>query len=567
MRGAAVVGTIGALAAVGLLAATIVTLPPPPRRLAVARVSPSTALAGAYHVHSDRSDGTGTVDAIARAAAAARLQFVILTDHGDGVRAPDAPQYRHGVLLIDALEVSTAGGHYVALDMPAAPYRLAGASEDVAEDVARLGGFGIAAHPASLKSQLRWQTWNAPIDGLEWLNADSEWRDEPGRAILWALWHYPFRPAGAIASVLDRPTAVFEAWDRLTARRRVVGLAAVDAHASLGWPGDRAAHESAGSKLLAVPSYEAAFRTFSIRVRLASAPNGDAQHDARLLLSAIREGHLYSVIDAVAPSGQFDFSAESGDHRADMGDQLVADGPIRLRVNTDLPTGGRIVLFQNGRIVKTSEQGRLSHEARSPATFRVEARVPGAPGVPPVPWIVSNPIYAVPSTETLAPAAGAEARAQSPNRRLRLGAATSEHDPSSSVEIARETLEGTERLTMRYQLGSGVRRNQYAALVIPVRRIASFNRLSFTARADRPQRLSVQVRGETGERWQHSVYLDTTAGAITVDYDQLVHTVDPTRTGRPPMDQIRALLFVLDTVNTVPGASGTVTIEDLRYVR
>ncbi len=436
MRGAAVVGAIGALAVGGLLAATILTLPPAPRRLAVSRGVPlSTSFAGAYHVHSNRSDGTGAVDAIARAAAAARLQFVILTDHSDGIRPPDAPQYRHGVLLIDALEVSTAGGHYVALDMPAAPYRLAGAPLDVAEDVARLGGFGIVAHPASLKNELRWQAWNAPIDGLEWLNADSEWRDEPRRAILWALWHYPFRAAGAIASVLDRPTAVFEEWDRLTARRRVVGLAAVDAHASLGWLGDRATHESTGSRLLAVPSYEAAFRTFSIRVRLASATNGDAQHDARLLLTAIRQGHLYSVIDAVAPSGQFDFRAESGDQRADMGDQLIADGPIRLRVSTDVPAGGRIVLFQDGRIVKTSGQGSLAHEASRPATFRVEARVPGAPGEPPVPWIVSNPIYAVSPTEALAPSAGEETRTQRPSRRLRLGAATSEHDPSSSSRL------------------------------------------------------------------------------------------------------------------------------------
>ena len=39
---------------------------------------------GAYHVHSSRSDGTGTVDEIAAAAARAGLQFVIITDHGNG---------------------------------------------------------------------------------------------------------------------------------------------------------------------------------------------------------------------------------------------------------------------------------------------------------------------------------------------------------------------------------------------------------------------------------------------------------------------------------------------------
>ena len=134
---------------------------------------------GAYHIHSDRSDGSGTVDAIAAAAARAGLQFIILTDHGDGTRVARSAGYRSGVLTIDAVELNTTGGHYVALGLPATPYPLAGTPADVIEDVHRLGGFGIAAHPGSPRPSLRWQDWDAPFDGLEWINADSEWRDEP----------------------------------------------------------------------------------------------------------------------------------------------------------------------------------------------------------------------------------------------------------------------------------------------------------------------------------------------------------------------------------------------------
>ena len=39
---------------------------------------------GAFHVHSVKSDGGGTVAEIATAARSANLDFVILTDHGDG---------------------------------------------------------------------------------------------------------------------------------------------------------------------------------------------------------------------------------------------------------------------------------------------------------------------------------------------------------------------------------------------------------------------------------------------------------------------------------------------------
>jgi hypothetical protein len=69
----------------------------------------------AYHVHTARSDGTGTPDAIAAAAAEAGLDAVILTDHGDGTRPTDPPRRVAGVLVVDAADISTWGGHYVAL--------------------------------------------------------------------------------------------------------------------------------------------------------------------------------------------------------------------------------------------------------------------------------------------------------------------------------------------------------------------------------------------------------------------------------------------------------------------
>src|SRR5574341_1149335 len=86
----------------------------PPKRVALSTSTPgsATTAAGVFHVHTSRSDGTGTPDEIAAAAAHAGLQFVIFTDHGNGTRAPDRPQYRHGVLCLDAVEISTAEGHY-----------------------------------------------------------------------------------------------------------------------------------------------------------------------------------------------------------------------------------------------------------------------------------------------------------------------------------------------------------------------------------------------------------------------------------------------------------------------
>jgi len=44
------------------------------------------------------------------------------------------------------------------------------------DSAGRLGGFGIAAHPDSPKQELRWSDWEAPIDGVEWINPDTSWR-------------------------------------------------------------------------------------------------------------------------------------------------------------------------------------------------------------------------------------------------------------------------------------------------------------------------------------------------------------------------------------------------------
>jgi hypothetical protein len=122
-----------------MIVAAIVLVPPAPIA-APALASAGFTARGAYHIHSDRSDGSGSVDEIAQAAQRAGLQFIIVTDHGDGTRVPDAPQYRHGVLVIDAVELNTAGGHMVALGLAATPYPFAGTAADVLEDVRRLGG-------------------------------------------------------------------------------------------------------------------------------------------------------------------------------------------------------------------------------------------------------------------------------------------------------------------------------------------------------------------------------------------------------------------------------------------
>jgi hypothetical protein len=226
------------LALVAVMGGVIVlALPPAPRPLAP-MTSIAPAVRGAFHIHTVRSDGTGTMEDVAAAAARAGLAFIIVTDHGDAMREPDSPAYRSGVLCIDAVEISTSGGHVVALGLPASSYPLAGEPRDVVADIHRLGGMAVAAHPGSAKPALQWVDWSAPVDGLEWLNADSEWRDEGTFALARALLTYPLRRTATLGALLDRPASVLGRWDDLLSRHRVVGLAAADAHARLALEDD-----------------------------------------------------------------------------------------------------------------------------------------------------------------------------------------------------------------------------------------------------------------------------------------------------------------------------------------
>ena len=197
------------IAAVIVLTATIVAFSLPPARepLAITSAVPAGPR-GVIHVHTRRSDGTGTLDDVAAAAARAGLKFVVVTDHGDGTRRPEPPAYRQGVLIIDAVEISSEDGHVTALGIGRSPYPLGGEGRDVIADIDRLGGMSIVAHPGSKKLDLRWRDWTAPFDGLEWLNGDSEWRDETNLTLLRSLLTYPLRPVETLGQLLDRPDEV-----------------------------------------------------------------------------------------------------------------------------------------------------------------------------------------------------------------------------------------------------------------------------------------------------------------------------------------------------------------------
>jgi hypothetical protein len=93
-----------------------------------------------------------------------------------------------------------------------------------------------------------------------------------------------------------------------------------------------------------------------------------------------------------------------------------------------------------------------------------------------------------------------------------------------------------------------------------------FERLLFTASANAPMRLSVQLRFGGEERWVHSVYVEPDPRRISLRESDFV-PVDRTSTAAPDFRQASSLLFVIDLTNTYTGAAGKIEISDIAFGR
>lgn len=547
---------------------TVVSLPP--RRLALDVPFDDGTIPGIIHVHTSRSDGRSTPEEVASAAKRAGLRFVVFTDHGDAMRTPDLPAYRSGVLCLDAVEISTTGGHYISLDMPAAPYPLAGDPRGVVEDVKRLGGFGIVAHPNSPKPDLGWRDWNAPFDAIEWLNPDTSWRlrvHEPGwrsrMTIVETLAGYPWRAAESIARALTDTGLGVDRWRSFAHKRRVVLLSGADAHARLDLTAP-----APGRRVLSVPfpSYESSFRAMSIHLKIDRPLTGDAPHDATTIVEALRRGHAYTAIDGVASPPAFTFTATNGRTAAGEGDLLEGEAPATLHVRSNAPSSFLTILWRDDERVETvRDQVEIDRPQAEPGIYRV-AIVSGADRGS-MPWIISNPIY----VGVKFPPAGEPAAVVSESKPLFEDTSKwwrTEADPSSLAALDVAQAVGGSELRMRFGLSGGAAAGQYASLAVELPNgAAPYDRVAFTARAERPMRVTVQLQPlGRAEGWQRSIYVDEMKRAYTIRFDEAA-PMGSTRTPHPDPARIHDILLVVETTNTKPGAAGRLWISSAALQR
>jgi hypothetical protein len=354
---------------------------------------PLTELAANLHMHTPYSDGEWYHAQIAEAALNAGLDLVIVTDHNVLVAGP-ARYYTHDgrrVLLLIGEEIhdqtrQPQKNHLLVFgaETELAPH--AQKPQALLDAAAAAGGLTFLAHPhdppAPLvgESDLSWVSWEVEnFTGLELWNYMTSFKSLlTSRAN--AL-RYAFNPELGIttpfADVLSR-------WDALTVSgRRIVAIGNADAHGT--------EYRQGGLRRIIFP-YEFLFRQVNTHLLLDTAPNGDYEHDRRLVLDALAGGHCFVAYDGAAPARGFRFSVTSDRGTVIMGDEVVNRTGLTLQFGAPAPASLRLI--RDGQEVQRWEaqtHASLTVPAGEGGIYRVEAHIPfkGRPRG----WIYSNPIY------------------------------------------------------------------------------------------------------------------------------------------------------------------------------
>jgi hypothetical protein len=567
----------GAVASIAVVA----SLPTQPPELAPGDPLPDAdrRAVGVLHVHSSYSDGSEDVTDIARAAGDAGLDFVVLTDHGD----PDAlgaegEEYLEGVLLLVGSEISTEGGHILALEIPDPAFRFGTELGETLRDIDEMGGFAIAAHPHSRRPNFAWTGWDLPgLTGIELFNFFSGWRRQSGWRVGMAALVYPFSPRRALAAGLDWEPLLIEKWDRLLVERDLVAWVALDAHGRVTLAGD---------VQLPWPSYRAVFEMARNYLVLDGALVGKAEQDRESIYRALERGQGYISLDGLADGSRFVFYAEGDSRRWPLGSHVPLGVPgLRLVASVDAPPGTRLRLLKGGAFQAESADGTVSLDVDEPGAYRVEARLDPrfVPGNREQPWIISNPIFVLLEEEIerrrallrdfppLPSADGMTCQAVG-DEPWRM-AFHPEHDPASRMdEEAAESFRGSFR--MDFQLSEPTDERSYVWCAVADRTprdLTGFDAIRFQVKGEDVYRVSFQLRDarpgspdEDTEWWASSFKTAPEWREVVIPFGSL-RSITETSDGSLDLDGTQGLFFVLDAGNTRPGTSGVIEVRDLEF--
>ena len=331
---------------------------------------------GVYHIHTKFSDGHASVDELTAQASREKLDFLILTDHGNPNFESLRSQGRmDGVLVLAGSELNVNRGHLVALGFRTPDRNFSQKAEDAVPEIQALGGFAIIAHPYS---KVKWSWGDVSVySGLEIINADTMFKNNVGRVLPY-LPLLLFRSRLPLLRMIEHPEINLKKWDQRASTSAVYGYFSADAHLY----------------------YRGIFSLLHLHVLLDEPIADGFDAAASQVYAALRKGRFFNAIEAAADARGFRFKASAaGGATFRMGDTIPAGeadaaGPIRFEARAPFSFATEIHLVRDGRTIASTHDDVLIAEAQGPGVYRVEVFLKErSPLAADIPWIISNPIF------------------------------------------------------------------------------------------------------------------------------------------------------------------------------
>lgn len=333
---------------------------------------------GAIHIHSDYSDGSKSIPEIASIGDSVGLDFLMFADHMTLEPLREGLEGWYGrVLVLIGYEINDPQNrnHYLAFNLDEIVEPGLSAKEYV-RLVEERGGIGFIAHPDEVRTALPdhpsypWTEWSVNgFHGIEIWNHMSEWME--GLTKWNKVWRF-LSPRKA----LKGPTArTLKWWDDFNRQRKVAGIGGIDVHA---FP------YNIGPFTVEIFPYKVQLKSIRTHLFVDEPLSSDVLVSKEAVYRSLIQGRAFVSHYRWGDAKGFRFWAESGESRADMGETIMSQGPLALKIL--VPTEADVRIIRNGSLVDTLRGTEVAFPVQSSGLYRVEIFKKGRA------WIFSNHI-------------------------------------------------------------------------------------------------------------------------------------------------------------------------------
>ena len=335
-------------------------------------------IVGAIHIHSKYSDGTKSIEDIARIAGEVGLDFLMVSDHMTLEplhRGLEGFYGKTAVLIGYEVNDPDDKNHYLVFDVNEVLPSGIKANEYV-KLIKEKGGLGIIAHPDEIRTRLvkypsyPWTDWHVDgYDGIEIWNHMSEWMESLSR---WNMLKMAVSPRRVLKSPTGR---ILQIWDEVNQRRKVVGVGSIDVHA---YP------YRLGPLRITIFPYKVQFKAIRTHLLLTEPASGDFNALKKAIYRSLRGCHAFISNYRWGDARGFEFYLTNSSGKAVCGDEMPWTDDTTLVAK--FPKWAEVKIIRNGRLMFSGKGKEFEIKALKPGLYRMEAFI-NKKG-----WIYSNHI-------------------------------------------------------------------------------------------------------------------------------------------------------------------------------